>query len=57
MAGSPDEEHQHTADDEQRTDGNCYQKGCGVALLGVLLFPCKQTQDEHRCFNRNNETS
>ena len=45
MAGSPEEEQQHDADDEQRADGDGCQRGEGAALLGVLFFPCKQTQE------------
>lgn len=46
MAGSPDEDQQHAADDEQRGDSNGCQRGQGAALLGVLLLPCQQT---HSC--------
>lgn len=47
MAGSPDKEQQHTADDEQRTDSNGCQRGYRAAILGVLLFPWKQKQVGH----------
>lgn len=45
MAGSPDEEQQHAANNEQGADNNDRQKGHGAALLGVLLFLCGQIQD------------
>lgn len=43
MTGSPKEEEQHTADDEQRADGDGGQWRYSAALLGVLLFPCTHT--------------
>lgn len=45
MAGEDDEEQQHTANDEQRTDSDDCWKGHRGALLDVLLFPCKQVPD------------
>lgn len=41
MAGSPQEEQQHTADDEQRADSDGCQRGNRAAILGVFLFSCK----------------
>lgn len=42
VAGPPDEEQQHAADDEERAHGDGSQNGTGVELLRVLLFPAKK---------------
>lgn len=46
MAGPPDEEQQHAADDEERAHGDGSQNHAGVGLLGVLLFPAQKSKRE-----------